>query len=298
MIVCFPSASHVPHGQDKEQHNAFSILDLHNAVKALSASMRQQHKSIDFPTQPFSHHPPKATAQPKMPHPLATAISHAETKTCTLIDKRAKTRTAMFNAQARLFSTIRGLEELRDQAWQRQGDADFLELSINATAMNKESAHKTLQAAQRELQKLQADLKRAKFKEDEARLEIDLYLFSEGKLPDIKPELTSGPLGKWRTEIDKALDSAEFPSEFPEPPPLPEGQTHALSCPDQRREKKERPIKACPCAVEYAFMETGNLRVERLRWLPTKFPLEWSGKVQYIFDVLDNLYKKVPQGDC
>ncbi|KAK0249078.1 hypothetical protein B0A54_15779 [Friedmanniomyces endolithicus] len=267
-----------------------------------------------------------------MSTPHTIPLSQAERTRKTATTNSTTSRTALANAHSRKLLAYTQLQALREQhrglQWQPKHSKQWhtllcrrLEADVIATQLAGEVRKASELVAIRE-----KEVKQARSEEAEIRLEDDACLFAQGKLRHADPEAggCSGPLQEWRNTVEEAF--TDYPSitstNFPAPPPLRAGGTHALNCPDrdasqpthaqvctnprkhghasasEGRKRDDRPIEACECAVRAAFRGEVNLRVERLRWSPERFPVEVRVQVRYVFEVVEGMFELARQGQC
>ncbi|KAK0251294.1 hypothetical protein LTR91_015842 [Friedmanniomyces endolithicus] len=267
-----------------------------------------------------------------MSSPHTNPLSQAERTRKTATTKSTTSRTRLANAQSSRNLAYTQLQALRKQhrglQWQAKHSKQWhsllcrrLESDLVATQLASEVRDAY------ELSSIRAkELKQARSEEAEIRLHHDAWLLAQGKLQlqRLSPEDggSTGPLQGWREKVEEAFtDYASItPTNFPAPPPLRAGGTHALSCPDREPSRalhaqvctnprkhghasasadgnrKGRPIEACECAVRAAFRGEVSLRSERMRWSPERFPKEVRREARYVFDVLEGMYEVARQG--
>ncbi|TKA65156.1 hypothetical protein B0A55_10979 [Friedmanniomyces simplex] len=268
-----------------------------------------------------------------MSSPYAAPLSRAESHRAIATNQSAASRNALADAQNRKNAVDSQLQTLRKQhggleyhpRYSRQWHnllCRRLEADMFASQLASE-----VQAASELLVIREKEFKQALSDEAEMRVCHDACLFGQGKLKSIESEnggASGSPWQEWRGRVDIAFaDYAGMStSDFPAPPPLrPEG-THTLTCPDRtparathahvctnprrhpstsasrvKQGRRERPIVACECAVRAAFRGGGdvNLRTERLRWAPEKFPVELRGKATYVCGIVQGMYEAARQ---
>ncbi|KAK0934803.1 hypothetical protein LTR29_013589 [Friedmanniomyces endolithicus] len=267
-----------------------------------------------------------------MSSPNTTPLSQAARTRQIATTNSTTSRAALANAQSRKSLAYTQLQALKTQhrglQWQPKHSKQWhtllcrrLEADVIATQLAGEVREASELVSIRE-----KEVKQARSEEAEIRLENDAWLFAQGKLQlqrlDPEGSGAAGPLSVWREKVEEAF--ADYPSitptNFPAPPPLRLGGTHALSCADREvsrpihsqmctnprkhartpasegRKREDRPIEACECAVRAAFRGEVNLRSERLRWSPERFPKEVRREARYVFEVVEGMYEMARQG--
>ncbi|KAK5740627.1 hypothetical protein LTR17_004432 [Elasticomyces elasticus] len=271
----------------------------------------------------FPSHPPATPRKPIMlPTPYTPLLSQASSTTTAALLNSSTHRAMLTDRQTRQSQAYAQLEALRhkSKAFEfRINPKHFhtllcrhLEISVLTD---------TLTADVREAAELlvvrEKELRQARSEEGEIRVSYDTCLVEKGKLISIQPPPlnSDSPLQLWRREVDQEFSSYTHMTVFPSPPPLRAGATHSLSCADRpqnrlthvcsnRRKnhptvdardlKRQRPIEACECAVRAAFQGSDvNLRVERLRWEPSRFNVRFQGRARYVFGIVEEMYQDV-----
>ncbi|KAK1066290.1 hypothetical protein LTR12_007018 [Friedmanniomyces endolithicus] len=248
-------------------------------------------------------------------------LSQAERTRKTATTNSTTSRAALANAQSRKSLASTQLQALRKQhrglQWQPKHSKQWHTLlcrRLEADGFAAQLAGEVRDASEVVLIR-EKEVKQARAEEAEIRLEHDAWLLAQGKLRHADPGAggCSGPLQEWRDSVEEAF--TDYPSitstNFPAPPPLRAGGTHTLSCPDREpsrlthaqvctntrkhacksasegRRREGRPIEACECVVRAAFRGGVNLRVERLRWSPERFPVEVREEARYVCGILE-----------
>ncbi|KAK0269734.1 hypothetical protein LTR35_014626 [Friedmanniomyces endolithicus] len=269
-----------------------------------------------------------------MSSPNTTPLSQAERTRQIATTNSTTSRAAFANAQSRKSLAYTQLQALKTQhrglQWQPKHSKQWhtllcrrLEADVIATQLAGEVGEASELVSIHE-----KEVKEARAEEAEVRLDHDAWLFAQGKLQlqysDSETSGSTGPLAVWREKVAKAFTDYHSitPTNFPAPPPLRLGGTHALSCADREvsrpihsqmctnprkhartpasnegRKREDRPIEACECAVRAAFRgEIISLRSERLRWSPERFPKEVRREARYVFEIVEGMYEMARQG--
>ncbi|KAK1057464.1 hypothetical protein LTR74_014142 [Friedmanniomyces endolithicus] len=266
-----------------------------------------------------------------MSSPNTTPLSQAERTRQIATTNSTTSRAAFANAQSRKSLAYTQLQALKTQhrglQWQAKHSKQWH--SLLCRRLEADSVAAQLAGEVREAVELvvirEKEVKQARSEEAEIRLEHDACLFAQGKLRHANPEAggCSGPLQEWREKVEEAFTNypSITPTNFPAPPPLRLGGTHALRCADREvsrpihsqmctnprkhartpasegRKREDRPIEACECAVRAAFRgEIISLRSERLRWSPERFPKEVRREARYVFEIVEGMYEMARQG--
>ncbi|KAH9844868.1 Calcineurin-like phosphoesterase [Teratosphaeria destructans] len=224
------------------------------------------------------------------PTHLSNALAQAQSQLSTAHPRAVEARQELLRVQTRVYAAHTQHRTLRDEASRTDmSQAEMLGMSLDMAQRDLEACRAAERHAEADLIGAEGQVKIARYETAEAELEYDDFLLSEGRLVVVGGPYCDGALGRWRAEVDAALDDPSTMTALPMPPADVdrEGKVkHLFSC------RSGRWGGRCDCALKRAFLRARvNLRVERLRWQPAFFAPAMQPQAQVIFDLVEGLYQ-------